>query len=186
MPVTHVNRKRDTYYLHAGTTKTGKPRYWFAKSADRDLVESIPEGYEVYENPDAQVFLRKIVRQVVAPAEVAVVADGLKRYAPGENCIVDVQGKHIVIYHAEKVNLDIEGFRFGSLALSTIYQRYMKVMRFALLDQKDRTFRVQRWCFRGSIDGWIDLWASGSAGTLADLVKKFCPHIGQESFYDLI
>jgi len=22
MPVTHVNRKRDTYYLHAGKTKT--------------------------------------------------------------------------------------------------------------------------------------------------------------------
>src|SRR5208282_2617879 len=106
MPVPHVNRFRDTYYLHAGTTKTGKPRYWFAKSADRDLVESIPEGYEVYENPDAQVFLRKIVPQLVHPAEVAVVADDLKRYAPGQNCIVDVQGKHIVIYHAEPVNID--------------------------------------------------------------------------------
>ena len=67
MPVTHVNRKRDTYYLHAGTTKTGKPRYWFSKSTEGDLVESIPEGYEVYENPDAQVFLRKIVPQLVTP-----------------------------------------------------------------------------------------------------------------------
>ncbi len=28
----------------------------------------------------------------------------------------------------------------------------MKVMRFTLVDEKDRTFRVQRWCFRGSID----------------------------------
>jgi len=59
MPITHVNRKRDTYYLHCGKTKTGKPRYWFAKSTEGDLVESIPEGYEVYENPDALVFLRK-------------------------------------------------------------------------------------------------------------------------------
>jgi hypothetical protein len=25
MPVTHMNRKRDTYYLHAGKTKTGNP-----------------------------------------------------------------------------------------------------------------------------------------------------------------
>ncbi len=48
MPVTHVNRKRDTYYLHAGTTKTGKPRYWFARSTEGNLVESIPEGYEIY------------------------------------------------------------------------------------------------------------------------------------------
>jgi hypothetical protein len=60
MPVTHVNRKRDTYYLHAGKTKTGKPRYWFSKTTEGDLVKLIPEGYEVYENPDAQVFLRKI------------------------------------------------------------------------------------------------------------------------------
>ena len=67
MPVTHVNRKRDTYYLHAGKTKTGKPRYWFSKSTEGDLVETIPEGYEVYENPDAQVFLRKIVPQLVTP-----------------------------------------------------------------------------------------------------------------------
>jgi hypothetical protein len=55
-----------------------------------------------------------------------------------------------------------------------------------LVDEKDRTFRVQRWCFRGSIDRWIDLWESGSEGKLSDLVKKFCRHIGQESFYELM
>jgi hypothetical protein len=122
MPVKHVNRKRETYYLHAGTTKTGKPRYWFAKGSDGELAKSIPDGYEVYENPEAQVFLRKIVPQLVLPAEVAVVKDGLKKYAPGQNCIVDVQGKHIVIYHAEPVKLDIEVFRFGLLKLPTVYR----------------------------------------------------------------
>ena len=113
MPVTHVNRKRDTYYLHVGKTKTGKPRYWFSKSTEGDLVDAIPEGYEVYENPDAQVFLRKIVPQLVTPFEVAVVTKGLERYAPGQNCLVDVQGEHIVVYHAERVKLDLEGFGFG-------------------------------------------------------------------------
>jgi hypothetical protein len=102
MPVTHVNRKRDTYYLHAGTTKTGKPRYWFAKSAEGNLLESIPRGYEVYENPDAQVFLRKIVPQLVTPAEVAVVEDGLNRYPTGQNCLVDVEEKQIVVYHRDQ------------------------------------------------------------------------------------
>ncbi len=62
----------------------------------------------------------------------------------------------------------------------------MKVMRFMLVDEKDRTFRVQRWCFRGSIDQWIDLWESRSEGTLADLVKTFSPHIGKESFFELM
>src|SRR5436190_7122082 len=113
MPVTHVNRKRDTYYLHVGTTKSNKPRYWFSKTTDGELVEALPEGYEVYENPDAQVFLRKIVPQLVTPIEVAVVTKGLKRYAPGQNCLVDVQGEHIVVYHAERSKLDFEGFHFG-------------------------------------------------------------------------
>ena len=27
MPVTHVNRYRDTFYPHVGWTKNGKPRY---------------------------------------------------------------------------------------------------------------------------------------------------------------
>ena len=192
MPVTHVNRKQDTYYLHVGKTKGGKTRYWFAKNTESDLVDTMPEGFEVYENPEAQVFLRKIVPQLVTPFEVAVVENGLKRYAPGKNCVVDVKGEHIVVYYAERINLDIKdfdlGFRFGfpSPELPVMYQRPMKVLRFTLVDEKKRTFWVQRWCFRGSIDDWIDLWESGSEARLSDLVKKFCPHIGQESFYELM
>ena len=184
MPVTHINRKHDTYYLHAGKTRTGKPRYWFSKSTEGDLVGSIPEGYEVYENPDAQVFLRKIVPQLVTPAEIAVVEGGLRRYAPGQNCLVDVHREHIVVYHAERVRLDLEGFGFRDLPPS--YRNYIKVMRFTLVEEQDRTFRVQRWCFRGSIDRWIDLWESRSEGKLPALVRKFCPHIGQESFFELM
>jgi hypothetical protein len=184
MPVTYVNRKRDTYHLHAGKTRTGKPRYWFSRSVEGDLVETIPEGYEVYENPGAQDFLRKIVPQLISPAEIAVVEDGLRRYAPGQNCLVDVHGEHIVVYHAERVRLDLDDVGFRELPPS--YRDYMKVMRFTLADEKDRTFRVQRWCFRGSIDDWIDLWMSGSEGKLPDLVRRFCRHIGQESFYELM
>ena len=186
MPVTHVNRKRDTYYLHVDRTKTGKPRYWFSTKTDGDLVESMPEGYEIYENPDAQVFLRKTVPQLVTPAEVAVVEEGLKRYAPGQNCLVDVQGEQIVVYHSEQVSLALERFGFGVRELPVSYRNFMKVMRFTLVDETSRSFRVQRWCFRGSIDRWIDLWESGGAGKLADLVKRFCPHIGQESFFELM
>src|SRR5262245_1483924 len=142
MPVTYVNRKRDTYYLHAGKTKAGNPRYWFSKSTEVELVDAIPEGYEVYENPDDQVFLRNIVPQRVAPFEVAVVKKGLERYAQGQNCLVDVQGEHIVVYHAERSKLEFEGFRFGLRELPVYYGNCMKVMRFTLVDEDDRTFRV--------------------------------------------
>ena len=45
---------------------------------------------------------------------------------------------------------------------------------------------LQRWCFRGSIDRWIDLLESRSDGKFSDLVKRFCPHIGQESLFELM
>ena len=184
MPVTHVNRSGDIYYLHAGTTRTGKPRYWFSKQAEGDLVESIPKGYEVYENPDSQVFLRKTRPAVITPFEVAVVERGLKRFASGQNCLVDVQGEHIVVYHAERLALDLD--RFGFRELPPRYSRYDKVMRFTLTDEDTRTFKVQRWCFRGSIDRWIDLWEWRSKGPLSNLVEEFCPHIGRESFFKLM
>jgi hypothetical protein len=53
MPVIYANRYRDTYYLHVAGTKTGNPRYWFFRDCDGDLVDAIPAGYEIYENPDA-------------------------------------------------------------------------------------------------------------------------------------
>jgi hypothetical protein len=184
MPVTYQNRSEDTYYLHEGTTRTGKPRYWFSRKDDGDLVEAIPEGYEVYENPDAQVFLRKIQPRVIFPLEAAMVEKGLKRLAPGQNCIVDVQKKDIVIYHAEQIRLEMDflGFR----QLPPRFRNYMKVMRFRLVDKEDRTFEAQRWCFRGSIDRWIDLFMGGGEGPLPDLIEKYCPHIGRESFFELM
>ena len=57
--------------------------------------------------------------------------------------------RDIIVYHSKR----------GSM--------YQKMLRFTLDDKKDRTFRVQRWCFKGSIDDWIDLWMSGGLGATA-------------------
>jgi hypothetical protein len=186
MTVTHVNRNRDTYYLHVGITKTGKPRYWFSTKADGNLIDAIPEGYEIYENPEAQVFLRKQKPQIITLEEVEVVKRGLEQYAPGQKCMVDVRDEYIVIHHAQRIAFDalmISEFPFQQLPI--VHARYEKVMRFALTDRVKRTFSAQRWCYRGSIDDWIDLWLSGSTGQLSGLVKKFCSHIGKESFFEL-
>ncbi len=185
MPVTHTNRRGQTYYLHSGTTKAGKPRYWFSMKSDGPLVESIPEDHEIYENPEAQVFLRKVKPQIISPEEVAVVRNGLTQYAPDENCLVDLRDAQIVIYHSERVRYGLEAV-FGIREMPAGLLYYTKVMRFILANEETRTFRVQRWCFRGSIDSWIDLWMSGSEGNLSDLIKTYCPHIGKESFFELM
>lgn len=60
MAIKYINRREDTYYLHEGKTKTGKPKYFFSMKKDGVLVDPILAGYEIYENPNAQVFLRRI------------------------------------------------------------------------------------------------------------------------------
>ena len=51
MSITHTNRKGVTFYLGRGVTKTGKPRYFFAREPDKgEPVEAIPEGYEIVES----------------------------------------------------------------------------------------------------------------------------------------
>ena len=165
MVVKHVNRKGQTFYLHETRTKTGKPKYFFSMKDQGQLAGSMPEGFEVYENPDAQVFFRKKLPRIITDHEVAVVREGLRKHAGGQLCMADVREKHIVIYHS----------RGGDL--------YQKVLRFTLVDEDRRTFAAERWCFLGSIDDWIPL---SGGGDLAKLVQRYGPHIGKDSFYELM
>ena len=100
MPITHVNAKGKTYYLHQGTTKTGKPKYHFAMKSEGALVQSIPEGFEIYENPNAQVFLRRIPPKIITDEERQLVEDGMRKYASVKDYKIDVRGKAIEIHTA--------------------------------------------------------------------------------------
>jgi hypothetical protein len=164
MPVTHTNRKGQIFYLHETNTRTGKPKYYFSMKADGPLVGSIPEGHEVYENPDAQVFLRKALPRFITDPEVAVVREGLRRHAKDRHCRADLRERYIIVYYSERGDL------------------YQKVLRFTLVDVDARRFAAERWCLLGSIDDWVHL--SGS-GDLATLVERYVPHVGRESFFEL-
>src|SRR4051812_1847952 len=101
MVVKHVNRKGQTFYLHETRTKTGKPKYSFSMKDDGVLVGAIPEGFEVYENPDAQVFLRKTLPRFITDHEVALVREGLRQHARHRHCMADVREKHLIVYYSE-------------------------------------------------------------------------------------
>lgn len=57
------------------------------------------------------------------------------------------------------------------------------MMRFALADADRRLFGVQRWCFRGAIDGWITL---AMAVPLEIQIREYVSHLGRESFFEFI
>ena len=63
------------------------------------------------------------------------------------------------------------------------FATFTPLLRFTLLDEARRTFQTERYCFRGSIDDWIDV---GWPGLLEKLCKLYVRHLGQESFYELM
>ncbi|MGM0375120.1 MAG: hypothetical protein ACQEQQ_11960 [Chloroflexota bacterium] len=61
MAVTYTNRKGSTYTLYRTETKTGKDRYYFAKSSSKgEPCETIPGGFGIRESPNGLVSLAKI------------------------------------------------------------------------------------------------------------------------------
>ncbi len=163
MSVEYTNFKGEKYYLHEGKTKKGNPRYWFSKSNDGTLPKAVPGGYEIYEEPNGMVFLRKIQPQVITDDEINIVNSSI----PGKlDTKVVVQKNMITVYLSEG-----------------IFPMYMAMMRFILVDQKYREYKAQRYCFKGSIDDWIELDRSDD---LQKLANRYCYHLGKESFYDLM
>ena len=66
------------------------------------LAESIPAGFEIYENPNAQVFLRRIPPKIITDEERQVVEDGMRTYADVQDYKIDVRGNAIAIYTADQ------------------------------------------------------------------------------------
>ena len=192
MSITYTNAKGQTYFLHQGRTKTGKPTYYFALKREGPLADSIPDGYEMYENPHAQVFLRRIPPQLITDEERQIVADGMRKYGSVEAYRIDVKGKAIVIYLADQGEADLARIFQGYPYSPAEKERIMKVLRqqlhyspmlqFILADEKPRRFWPQRYCFRGSIDDWIGI---GLPDTLSNVVKMYVKHLGNESYFEL-
>ncbi|HEV3255425.1 MAG TPA: hypothetical protein VG013_00970 [Gemmataceae bacterium] len=192
MVIQHVNRRGDTFYLHQGKTKTGKPKFFFSRKQEGTLANAIPAGYEVYENPNAQVFLRKALPLVVTAEEIATVDEGVRKYAKLTYFVIDVKGHSIVIHLANEDVAFLEGSVLNRLGMKSgpglarelqRFLTYSPMMRFTLVDEAGRQFAAERWCFLGSIDDWFPLSGGGDLGTL---VARYCPHLGRESFYELM
>lgn len=188
MPVQYRNRKGKTYYLHKGKTKTGALQCFFSMKTEGDLAEAIPEGYEIYENPNAQVFLRKIQPKLILDSERAIIEKLLPESSGG--FLYDIKGKTITIFEADQDVKSLEE-SFRSIAFLRMIDTselvrtattYSAVFRFILQDAEKRLFTLERYCFKGSIDDWMVI---AGPEKLESLAKEYLKHLGQESFYEL-
>ena len=191
MSLVYTNRKGKIFYLHRGTTKTGKPKYFFSMIREGTLVDFVPDGYEIYENPNAQVFLRRIQPKIITDEEFAVVENGMKEFSPVPYYKIDVKKNVIIVYTADQdVDSLSELLKFAPTEKSIRTEEllahsitYSPILQFMLIDETKRFFITRRYCFLGSIDDWIEI---GNPDTLEKLVKKYVKHLGQDSYYELI
>ena len=190
MAVKYVNRKGQTYYLHESRTKTGKPRYYFSLKKEGTLADEIPEGYEVYEHPNGQVFLRRVRPKAITDDEVAVVERAMERFYGSPYYQLDVKGDTLEVFVPDQ---DVEGLcgLLGTMltgeasAVEAEVSRaltYSAELRFILVDEQEREFLVQRYSYLGSVDDWIDI---DGPGELASLAERYAKHLGRDSLLEL-
>lgn len=200
MAIQYTNRRGDVYHLQAKGRKGGGTGYSFSRKPTGKPVDRIPEGYEIYESPEgAQVFLRKIKPSSILAKEKQLAETMASRLAPDARCIIEVDGDALVIWLADtRSDWFVEGladifprgmFPIGEGQKRVMKEsidrnaRYTKMYRFTLCDDVGRRFSAERWCFRGSIDDWFPL---DYGKPLGDLLEKYLPHLGRESFYELM
>lgn len=187
MSVKHTDRKGRLWYLHEKLTAKGNRAFFFSMDTVGQVVEVLPGAYEVYENPNAQVFLRKRTAPVILAEELALVDAALARHGEAWQYLSEVKKATITVHEASELGGldDLYGEFRGRRMLADekrMSAHYRPMMRFTLADKKTRSFTVERYCFRGRIDGWIFL---DGPGALVPLVRKYVKHLGRESFFEL-
>ncbi|GAC1513668.1 MAG: hypothetical protein NVS2B16_19040 [Chloroflexota bacterium] len=191
--VTYTNRKGITYYLCRGQTRTGRDRYYFARTAQGDPVDELPPGFAVSESVNGVVSLVRDRPTRLVPEDVAAVEAALAQHPQAHKYRIQSKHDRIEIFEDSAPDLsevlgDLGFAASRRAALAEEFRariggfRYTPVLRFILDDATERVFRVERMCYRGSIDGWLGLRPRGSA---ADLARSLIPTLGTDRFFDL-
>ena len=195
MPVSYTNRKGMTYTLYRGQTKSGKPRYYFGREGQSqgEPVTELPPGYTISESVNGVVSLVKDRPSPIQPEEVAAIESEVQQLPEARRYRVVVKRDRIEVY--EKAGPDYDtllddlhipylsspGVAKRLQALEERHARYEPVLRFILLDPKQR-FGAQRMCYRGNVDGWLKLWQTGPVASLA---RSLIPTLGTDQFFEL-
>ena len=193
MAYKYTNRKGVTYYLRSSTTKRGKTRYIFARQPGGDEVETLPEGYKVRESINGQVSLVQARPRQITKAEEQNLRDRLARLKPGYR--LEVKGSELVIFEPSMSAGSLMGVLGGpSMAAARpgladelarfVAQRarFDPILKFELVDELRRRFSAHRMVFSGA-GGWSHPLEYGD---LDQLARTLLPHLGEDSFFELV
>ena len=194
MPVTYTSRKGLTDTLCQGTTKTGKPHYYFAREPKAQVLDQVPDGYVINESVNGIVSLVKDRPSQLHASEIAAVEAQLHKHPKSRNYRLGVKSDRMEVY--ELVGPDpqtlLAAFRRDGPLMPGLaerlqaehdrYGQYTPVLRIILADPERRTFRAERMCWLGSIDDWIDVEPHGP---IEKVVRALIPKLGTDAFFEL-
>lgn len=187
MPITHTSRTSKTYYLHTGPKRGGGTQHFLSTKAAGPLADRVPEGFEIHETVNGQVFLRRQQPKLIREEELDCIRRKLTQPRAGHRYQVEASGKIITVHESgDDLGLLREVAPHLSAReherISVQFAHYQPVMRFILTDAERRVFAPERYCFRGSVDDWISI---GPPASLEKLAAKYLNHLGQDSLYEL-
>jgi hypothetical protein len=191
----YKNRKGDTYYLHEGKTKTGKPRYFVAKTIGEGAIASLPPGFEFTESINGVVSVRRVDTSApkISDIDLATAQAEMARHphlrfhrveaVKGEIVVFEPQGGFSPDRIAELARSLYTSPEFLEARLGDMPTRgrYQPVMKFVPGEEPGQ-YIVYRMTYRGD-GGWS--WPLGF-GSLKKLVKQYLGHIGTEGFFELM
>jgi hypothetical protein len=188
MSVEYTNRKGKRHFLHVGKTKKGAVHYHFSTKSSGDVAPEMPEGYEVYEHPNGRVFLRKIEPQLISDEEIRVIDRALREHGDPNDYKIDTWRDVITVFRSNRIARPLKDLPpiFAFAAVQELIEKnwtYTPVLRFVLVDTRNRLFITERFCFRTSVDDWIGI---GGPDSLENQAARFINHLGKASFYELI
>jgi hypothetical protein len=144
MPISFENFREDTYYLHSKKTKKGNTTYHFSKqpkgAAD---IEEIPAGFEIYEEPNGKVYLRKKAKTLILHKEIQVIKKAMQKYSGIKDFKLDIK-KNIIFIHTLSDTFD-ENLPVPKHLLHK-YKQYETKLRIIIIDQEERRFEAERYC----------------------------------------
>lgn len=207
-PFSYTNKFGKTYYLHLVRLADGRTRHVMRTQAE-GAVCKLPAGLEIRENVHGHVAVRRERAPQFTSLEEKLLRAALERYRPFAYEL-DIDGRAATVYASaedrkcflESLDADfadgfadaltktlakryppelVQMFRARRKQQNSKRPRYYPLLRFVITDKRERRFAIERVCFTGE-SSWIRL----DVLPLTVALTKYLPHLGRDTFFDLI
>ncbi|KAA1238490.1 hypothetical protein [Aquimarina sp. RZ0] len=173
-------------------TKTGAQRYYVTTSQEyTNLINYIPEGYEVMEMPEnARVIIRKKIPVLTTSEEKEIVYDAIKGFSAIKDFFIYSEKDLIHVYHSQFNSDAGQDLNLSRNEAIKIYgeqiekwMRFNTSLRFRLINKEKRLFQAERKVYLGFFD--YSFYPIGEKGLIENSARVNGKHLGRDSFFDL-